>query len=138
MLKIGVIDIVSHKKYSKILSSVLAGIMPQVICSWAEELGHEIHYSTIIGYENLPKDLNKDLDIVFISSYTMSAYLAYSISNYYRQLGKITILGGPHARAYSEDSCNYFDYVVGLVDKELIQTLIACVHKSTCAKTKKK
>jgi len=37
-----------------------------------------------------------------------------------RARGAITILGGPHARCFPDDACKYFDYVVGLTDRELV------------------
>jgi len=127
-MKIGIIDIIHHKEYSKIISPLMANIMPQVIATWLEQLGHNIWYTIHTGYEKLPNNLNDDIDIIFISSYTMSAYLAYSISNYYRSKGIITILGGPHARSYPEDSKNYFDYVIGLTSKKQIEDLVQDIN----------
>jgi len=34
------------------------------------------------------------------------------------------VLGGPHARSYPEDACFYFDYVLGLTDKDLLVDLL--------------
>lgn len=33
-------------------------------------------------------------------------------------------MGGPHSRCYPDDACQYFDYVLGLTDKELLKDLL--------------
>jgi hypothetical protein len=68
--------------------------------------------------------LTDQTDIVFISSFTYTAQLAYALSNYFRSQGIVTVLGGPHSRCYPEDACLYFDYVLGLTDKELLIDLL--------------
>ena len=95
-------------------------IMPQVIGVWCKQLGHEVHYVLYGGRTNIIKQIPESLDLVFISSFTFTAHLAYSISNMLRSKGVVTVLGGPHARCYPEDSCKYFDYVVGLINKDLL------------------
>lgn len=127
-LKIGVIDLVAKQPtksiYSRIVNPSYTSIMPQVISVWAEQLGHEVHYMTYTGFENLYKDLPGDIDVLFISTFTQNALTAYSISNIFRKKGVVTILGGPHARSYSEDAQFHFDYVLGLVSKDLIKDLL--------------
>lgn len=126
-MNIGIIDISSFSDkgiYSRISNSAMYSIMPQVIGVYAKKLGHDVWYYPYFGFENLYKNLNYNLDIVFISTYTMNAYLAYAISNIYRQKGITTIIGGPHARSYPEDCRKYFDYVIGLCDFELIKNVI--------------
>jgi len=133
MKRIGVIDIISHTSeyglYSRITSPALSSIMPQVIAVWLKKLGFVVEYSIITNVDDI-KELSTDLDIVFISSFTVSAYLAYSLSTYFRNYRTITVLGGPHARSYPEDSLKYFDYVIGLCDKELIIELIASAESN--------
>jgi hypothetical protein len=46
------------------------------------------------GYEDLGKELPRDVDLVFICSFTQAAFLAYAISNYFRSKGAVTVLGG--------------------------------------------
>jgi radical SAM superfamily enzyme YgiQ (UPF0313 family) len=99
-------------------------VMPQVIGVWCREEGHEVHYTIYTGVQRINKLLADDLDIVFISSFSYSAQLAYALSNYYQSRGIATVLGGPHARSYPEDACLYFDYVLGLTDKELLRDLL--------------
>ncbi|MDA2921572.1 radical SAM protein, partial [Desulfobacterota bacterium AH_259_B03_O07] len=91
----------------------MTGIMPQVIASWCDQLGHDVTLFYFTGLENLSADVPKDIDIVFISAFTQSAQQAYALSNRYRSEGVITALGGPHARCYPQDAQKYFDYVLG-------------------------
>jgi len=72
----------------------------------------------------LAKEAPKDIDIVFISAFTQAAQQAYALSNWYRRMGVITVLGGPHARCYPEDAQNYFDYVLGFTDNQLVFDLL--------------
>ena len=81
-------------------------------------LGHKVNYSIFTGSENLKNFCDENTDIVFISSFTFTAQLAYALSNYYKSRGIVTVLGGPHARCYPEDACLYFDYVAGLTNKK--------------------
>jgi hypothetical protein len=98
--------------------------MPQVIGVWCREEGHEVHYSIYTGINKLKDLLMDQTDIVFISSFSYTAQLAYALSAYFRSKGIATVLGGPHARSYPEDACFYFDYVLGLTDKELLRDLL--------------
>jgi radical SAM superfamily enzyme YgiQ (UPF0313 family) len=102
----------------------LASIMPQVVAVWCEELGHDVQLICYTGSEKLDKDLPEDVDLVFICSFTQAALLAYSISNYFRNKGVTTVLGGPHARCYPEDATKYFDYVLGLTNQSIIRRVL--------------
>ena len=46
------------------------------------------------------------------------------MSNLYRQQGAVTVLGGPHARCYPEDSRKYFDYVLGFTDRSVVADML--------------
>jgi hypothetical protein len=98
--------------------------MPQVVAVWIQQMGHEVYLVTYTGSEDLRRELPHDIDLVFICAFTHAAFLAYSLSNLFRQQNVVTVLGGPHARAYAEDAKNYFDYVIGLADKALIRDLL--------------
>lgn len=128
-LRIGIIDLIerqpSHTFYGRVVNANFASIMPQAVGVWAEQLGHQVEYVTYTGFEDLQRELPRDLDLVFINAFTQAAYLAYSISNLYRGRGVVTVLGGPHARAYSDDASEYFDYVIGLTDQSLIKALLS-------------
>lgn len=102
----------------------LAGIMPQIAAVWAEELGHDVTFVCYTGFENLADELPQDVDILFISAFSQAALLAYAISNQFRSRGAVTVLGGPHARCYPQDSQNYFDYVLGFTDKAIMKTVL--------------
>lgn len=127
-LKIGIIDLVSkrpdHTLWSRIMHANLASIMPQVIAFWCEQEGHEVKMICYTGSENLQQELPRDVDMVFISSFTQAALLAYALSNYFRKRGAVTVLGGPHARCYPDDAIKYFDYVLGFTHQSTIQEIL--------------
>ncbi|NIO29739.1 MAG: radical SAM protein [Candidatus Latescibacteria bacterium] len=127
-LKVGIVDLIATrptgKLFAKLVNPNYASIMPQVVAVWVEQMGHEAHFVTYTGFENLYSELPDDIDILFISAFTQAAFLAYSISNIYRKRNVVTVLGGPHARAYAEDAKDYFDYVIGLTDRTIIHDLL--------------
>ncbi|MFC1525244.1 B12-binding domain-containing radical SAM protein [Candidatus Latescibacterota bacterium] len=124
----GVVDLLSRKPAgglkARILKPNYASIMAQVVAVWAEQLGHRVQYVTYTGFEDLERVRPRDIDLLFICSFTQAAYLAYSLSNLYRKQGVTTVLGGPHARAYTQDARRFFDYVVGFANKQIIQDLL--------------
>jgi hypothetical protein len=128
-LRIGVVDLIerqpSNTLYGRIVNANFASIMPQAVGVWAEQLGHSVEYVIYTGFEDLRRELPREVDIVFVNAFTQAAYLAYAIANLYRGQGVVTVLGGPHARAYPEDAGDYFDYVIGLADQALIADLLA-------------
>jgi hypothetical protein len=127
-LRIGIVDLVARAPtraiYSKVMNANLAGIMPQVLAVWCEELGHDPHVICYTGFEDLAAELPKDVDVLFISAFSQSGQLAYAISNMFRQRGVVTVLGGPHARCYPEDAARFFDYVLGFTDKALVAEVL--------------
>ena len=127
-LKIAVIDLVSkgpaNTLWARIMHANLASIMPQVVASWCEEEGHDIRFICYTGFEDLKSDVSEKVDLVFLCSFTQAAFLAYSISTYFRSRGAITILGGPHARCYPDDSVKYFDYVLGFTHRSTIVDIL--------------
>jgi hypothetical protein len=128
-LKVGVIDLVckgpTNTLWGKIMYANLASIMPQVIATWCEEEGHDVQLICYTGREDLRQELSEAFDVLFISSFTQAALLAYSLSNYFRSRGVITVLGGPHARCYPDDAVLYFDYVLGFTNKNTIAEVLA-------------
>ncbi len=127
-LRIGIIDLVAkgptRTLYSRVMHGNLASIMPQVLGVWCEEEGHEVTLVCYTGYEDLLHELPDDIDLVFIGSFTQSAQLAYALSNMFRSKGAVTVLGGPHARCYPQDSQRYFDYVLGFTDRSVISEVL--------------
>jgi radical SAM family protein len=123
-LRIGILDLVTKSPnpslYGRVMNANLASIMPQVIGVWCEQEGHDVRVVCYTGLENLLDELPPDLDLVFIGAFTQSAQLAYALSNFFRQRGAVTVLGGPHARCYPEDACKYYDYVLGFTDRNTV------------------
>jgi hypothetical protein len=128
-LSIGIIDLVakspSISMWGRVMRANFASIMPQVVASWCEGQGHEVTLVTYTGREDLLKELPEKMDIVFISSFTEAALLAYALSSLFRARGAVTAIGGPHARCYPQDAQQYFDYVLGFTDKALILEIVA-------------
>jgi hypothetical protein len=127
-MRIGVIDLLGKEPprngYSRFMRMNNASIMPQVVAVWCEQEGHEVHMAYYSGPELIAGSVPDDVDILFITAFSQAALLAYAMSNYYRHRGVITVLGGPHARSYPEDAQQYFDYVVGMCDKELLVDIL--------------
>ncbi|MCK5572310.1 MAG: radical SAM protein, partial [Bacteroidetes bacterium] len=100
-LRIGVIDLVSQgptrSLWARIMNANLASIMPQVVAVWCRRQGHDVSFLCYTGFENLARELPRDLDLVFIGAFTESAHLAYALSNQFHSQGVVTALGGPHA-----------------------------------------
>jgi hypothetical protein len=127
-LQVGIIDLVckgpTSTLWGKIMHANLASIMPQVVATWCEEAGHDVKMICYTGREDLSKELPENVDIVFISSFTQAALLAYALSNYFRTKGIVTVLGGPHARCYPDDAVLYFDYVLGFTNQSTINEVL--------------
>ena len=127
-LRIGVIDLVSkgpnNTLWARIMHANLASIMPQIVATWCEQEGHEVTFMCYTGLENLEKELPRDMDLVFICSFTQAAFLAYALSNYFKSQGAVTVLGGPHARCYPDDAVLYFDYVLGFTHRSTVMNVL--------------
>ena len=128
-LRVTVIDVVSMggKRHGigKLMSANLASLMPQVVATWAEELGHVVRFVCYTTAGDLDRQLLQETDVLFVSAFTRAAQTAYAIGNLARRHGAVTVLGGPHARCYPQDAARYFDYVIGLTDKATIATVLA-------------
>ncbi len=134
-LRVTVLDLVtkspSTSMWQRVMSANFASIMPQVVAVWCEELGHRVTFVCYTGQEDLWKELSSETDVLFVGAFTHAGQFAYAISNYFRQKGAVTVLGGPHARSYPEDACKYFDFVLGKTDKSTIATVLqdASAHR---------
>ena len=93
-MKIGILELMSagathrldHSTYNYLVTKQYASIMPQAVSVWCRELGHEVHYATYFGNRD-PKDLlPKNLDLVFISTYTQASALAYALAKLFGEL----------------------------------------------------
>ena len=127
-LKVGVIDLAisgpTHTMWARVMHANLASIMPQVVATWCEHQGHDVKMVCYTGFEDLSKEFPPDVDLVFICAFTHAALLAYALSNYFRSKGAVTVLGGPHARCYPDDSVKYFDYVLGFTHLSTIMEVL--------------
>ena len=127
-LRIKILDLIpqgpASSLWARVMNANMASIMPQVIAAWAEQKGHDVQYLCYIGFEDLLTELRAGYDMVFISSFTRTAPLAYAVSNFCRKQGAVTVLGGPHARCFPDDACKHFDYVLGLTDKVVINDVL--------------
>ncbi len=131
-LRIGIIDLATKGKtkswWNRVIYPNYASIMPQTIGVWCEEQGHDVTFMCYTGFENPAEEFSDDLDVVFIGSFTNTAQLAYALSNLFQKRGAVTVIGGPHARCYPQDAQQYFDYVLGFTDKEIIRDVLSdCV-----------
>ncbi|MDF2187968.1 radical SAM protein [Paraflavitalea sp. CAU 1676] len=138
-LQICVLDLVckgpTNTLWARIMHANLASIMPQVIATWCEQEGHQVTMICYTGSEDLSKEIPSNVDLLFISSFTQAALLAYAISNYARSKGAVTVLGGPHARCYPDDAIQYFDYVLGFTNRlTIMEVLSSCTAQRPVGK----
>jgi hypothetical protein len=127
-MRIGILDLLGKEPprngYSRLMRANNTSVMPQVVGVWCEQEGHEVHIAYHSGPDLLAGGLPADLDLVFINAFSQCALLAYAFSARFRSAGIPTVLGGPHARSYPEDSVRYFDYVVGFCDRETLREIL--------------
>lgn len=102
-----------------------ASLMPQAVAAWCREFGHEVHYATFAGRGDPKALLPADLDIVFVGASTPASALAYALAKLYRRERTVTVVGGPHARAFPRDCARFFDFVVLQCDRDLVRDLVA-------------
>ncbi len=127
-LRIGILDLVTkaptRSMWARVMHANFASIMPQMLGAWCKQDGHDVKLMCYTGFEKLPEDLPKDVDLFFISAFSHAAQLTYALSNLLRSRGVVTVLGGPHARCYPQDAVKYFDYVVGFTDRTLVREIL--------------
>jgi hypothetical protein len=101
-----------------------ASIMPQAVSVWCRQLGHTTFYATYYGQDDPATLLPDDLDVVFMSAYTAASPLAYALAKRYRRRRTLTVIGGPHAKAFPDDCMRFFDVVVGECDRTLVAEIL--------------
>ena len=73
-LRVTVLDLVTKgtakRLFARMMNANLASIMPQVVATWCEAMGHEVRYLCYTGSGDLSRELLEDADIVFISAFT--------------------------------------------------------------------
>lgn len=131
MKKIGILDLGAGKGpkgwehyFGLIEKKQYVGVTPQVVSVWCRQLGHDAYYATYYGAGDPMSKLPNDLDVVFISTHSNLAPLAYALSKLYQRQGTRTVIGGPHAKSFPLDALRYFDLVVLECDKALIEDII--------------
>jgi len=127
-LRITILDLVTKRSsrglWSRVMGPNFASIMPQAVGVWCEQAGHEVTFVCYTGGAEVATELPKETDLLFIGAFTHAAQLAYTLGHVFRQRGAVTVLGGPHARCYPEDSARYFDYVLGFTDKAVLEEVL--------------
>jgi len=137
-LRIGVLEIINDSAsqgclaflYEAWLRKIYASITPQAVAVWCRQLGHRVHYATYHGQSSPESLLPDDLDVVFLSSDTRSSALAYALAKLYRRRKVLTVVGGPHAKAFPSDALRFFDLVVLDCDKTLVRDIL----QGTCGR----
>lgn len=133
-LHVCIIDLINNTStsavYPRLVFANYMSIMPQVVGVWCKQEGHDVTYIFYAGFKNIISQIPDNIDIAFINAFTFTAHLAYAISNFLKSKGIVTVLGGPHARCYPEDACKYFNFVLGLTDKKLINELLRIYNQS--------
>jgi radical SAM superfamily enzyme YgiQ (UPF0313 family) len=132
-LRVGVLEILTdaidcgwvERNFDRRFRRYYASIMPQSVAAWCRQLGHRVHYATYWGQSPPEELLPRDLDVVFLATYTQASTLAYALARFYRRLGVRTVLGGPHATAFPTDSLRFFDLVVHDCDPALVERILA-------------
>jgi radical SAM superfamily enzyme YgiQ (UPF0313 family) len=131
-MRVGILDVLAQPArrlrslgYGVTLVKQYASVTPQAVACWCRQLGHETFYATYYGVGNILRSLPRDLDILFVSSYTQASPLAYAVANSYRSSGTLLVVGGPHAKAFPLDCLRFFDIAVHECDKSLISDILA-------------
>jgi radical SAM superfamily enzyme YgiQ (UPF0313 family) len=131
-MRIGVLELLSagrsgdwtQRVSGHLLLKQFASIMPQAVSVWCRDLGHQVFYATYYGQKGPKQLLPNDLDLVFISGHTQASALAYALAKLYRQEKTVTVIGGPHAKQFSDDCQRFFDVVVRDCDRTLIADML--------------
>jgi radical SAM superfamily enzyme YgiQ (UPF0313 family) len=131
MKEIGILELltgqaqtVGERAVHFLLKKQFISITPQAVSVWCRQLGHRVHYTTYYGLGDPQQHLPKDLDILFLSTPTYLAPLAYALAKLHRQRGVRTVIGGPHAKSFPQDCLRYFDLVVTQCDQALIAAIL--------------
>ena len=131
-MRIGIIDILalpahhpSERLYRVLFTKQFMSITPQAISVWCRRLGHRTFYAAYCGIGDAHTLLPRDLDVVFVATYTQASPIAYALGIWYRRAGARTVIGGPHAKAFPADCRRFFDLVVQDCDESLIADILA-------------
>ena len=131
--RVGIIELLTDTRtsgwidhlYARVLTRQFASITPQAVAIWCRQLGHHVHYTTYYGQADPRTLVPPDLDVLFVSAYTRSSGVAYALAKLFGRSRTLTVIGGPHAKAYAADCARYFDVVVLDCDKALIADIVS-------------
>lgn len=132
-MKVGILELLTEsvsqswgeRVYNRWYKKIMVSITPQAVAAWCRQLGHKVHYATYYGQDDPQSLLPDQLDVVFISTYTQASALAYALGKLYRRRKTLTVIGGPHAKSFSNDCLRFFDLVVRDCDKTLIGDILS-------------
>jgi radical SAM superfamily enzyme YgiQ (UPF0313 family) len=131
-VRVGILDILAlparrpvARAYHLLVTKQYASVTPQAISVWCRRAGHETFYATYYGAGDPHRLLPRDLDVVFIASYTQASAIAYALGRLHRRAGARTVIGGPHAKAFPADCLRFFDLVVKDCDEALVGDILA-------------
>ncbi len=133
-MKIGILELLSEdarqswvpNPHDYFVVKQYASIMPQAVSVWCRNLGHDVCYTTYFGQKDPLKLIPKDLGVIFISCFSRGSGLAYALAKAVKINNPkiITIIGGPHARQFSQDALRFFDIVIKECDATLIKEVL--------------
>ena len=83
-------------------------LMLPILAVWSERIGWDVMISAT---EPEKINYNADCDVVAICLYTYLAPEGYEVARKFRELGKIVIIGGPHAKGCSDEMKEHADLV---------------------------
>jgi radical SAM superfamily enzyme YgiQ (UPF0313 family) len=131
-LRVGVLELLRAearpdgllRAHRHLIARQYASITPQAVSVWCRQLGHAVFYATHYGQADPAELLPSDLDVVFIATYTSASPLAYALARLHHRRGTLTVVGGPHAKAFPEDCLRFFDVVVGECDRTVVAEIL--------------
>jgi hypothetical protein len=131
-LRVGILDLLTtparswaEAAYDLVFTKQYGSITPQAIAVWSRRLGHATFYATYHGVGDPRRRLPRDLDVVFVATYTQASPLAYALAKLWRREGALTVVGGPHARSFPRDCLRFFDVAVGDCDRALVEDILS-------------
>ena len=131
-MRVGVLDLLAlpsrhpaDRLYRTLFTRQFASITPQAISVWCRRRGHQTFYATYYGIGTVHKVLPRDLDVLFIATYTQASPIAYAIAALYRRAGTRTVIGGPHAKAFPADCLRFFDLAVQDCEEALVADILS-------------
>jgi radical SAM superfamily enzyme YgiQ (UPF0313 family) len=88
--------------------------------------GYEARAFFLSQREILTRELEREADLIAISSITATAPVAYALGDYYRSLGKRVVMGGPHVTFLSEEALAHADFcILGEGEEPLVKLVEA-------------